>query len=176
MHGVRSTLVRRQADLLDLPLTIVLIPPDPTDQAYLQRMGSALADARERGIETVAFGDLFLEDIRAYREEMLAAAGMNAIFPLWGRPTGDLARRFLELGFRAVLTCVDTTQIAGEFAGRDYDAELLAELPTAADPCGEKGEFHTFVHTGPIFPRPLRFTRGEHVLRDNRFMYCDLVP
>jgi uncharacterized protein (TIGR00290 family) len=176
MHGVRRTLLRQQADLLGLPLRVVLIPPDPTDQSYRDRMGAAMADARQQGIDTVAFGDLFLEDVRAYREEMLAGAGMKATFPLWGRPTGELARSFLELGFRAVLTCVDTTQMPGHFAGRDYDAALLAELPPGADPCGEKGEFHTFVHAGPIFPHPIPFTRGEHVLRDERFMYCDLVP
>jgi uncharacterized protein (TIGR00290 family) len=176
MHGVRHTLLRRQAEQLGLHLSVVLIPPDPSDTSYRDRMGAALIDARKQGIEAVAFGDLFLQDVRVFREAMIAAAGMTAIFPLWGRPTTDLARTFVELGFRATLTCVDTTQIPAHFAGREYDAQLLAELPAGADPCGENGEFHTFVHAGPLFPEPIQVTRGEHVLREGRFMYCDLVP
>jgi uncharacterized protein (TIGR00290 family) len=174
MHGVRRRLLERQAGALGLPLTTVGIEPAAANRSYETRMEAALAGVRERGIRTVAFGDLFLEDVRRYREEMLARVGMAALFPLWGRDTDALAREFLDLGFRAVLTCVDGEQLDGAFVGRGFDAALLRDLPPGADPCGENGEFHTFVHAGPGFREPVPFRRGEVVLRDERFWFCDL--
>jgi uncharacterized protein (TIGR00290 family) len=174
MHGTRRALLEAQAASLGLPLEVVELSPKSSNEEYEARMGEALARLRERGIETVAFGDLLLEDVRAYREAQLARAGMRALFPLWGRDTTRTAREIIARGFRAVLTCVDGEVLDERFAGRDYDARLLAELPAGVDPCGENGEFHTFVHDGPGFRSPVRFTRGEVVLRDGRFWYCDL--
>jgi uncharacterized protein (TIGR00290 family) len=175
MHGVRTALLRAQASALALPLRIVSIPPATSNETYELRMGQALEEARREGVRAVAFGDLFLADVRAYRERMLGTVGMSGVFPLWGAPTSELARHFIDSGHRAVLTCVDTEQIDGRFAGREYDAALLDELPPHADPCGEKGEFHTFVYDGPCFREPVSWSRGERVLRENRFQYCDLL-
>lgn len=174
MHGVRRSLLEAQAASIGLPLTIVTIPPGAANETYQERMCAALATARDSGIGTVAFGDLYLQEIRDYREQMLRRVGMSAIFPLWGRPTGELADRFIAQGFRAVLTCVDTSQIDARFAGREFDAALLATLPRSADPCGENGEFHTFVYSGPVLTVPLHISTGDRVLRDERFMYCDI--
>ena len=138
-------------------------------------MEAALAPYPAEGITLNVFGDLYLEDIRAFREAKLAQIGMQAVFPLWGRPTDQVAERFIERGFCAILTCVDTEQLAGDFVGRDYDRRLLADLPDGVDPCGENGEFHTFVTAGPILARPVVVQRGEVVLRDDRFAYCDLL-
>ncbi|MQA91072.1 MAG: ATP-binding protein [Gemmatimonas sp.] len=175
MHGVRTSLLHLQAAALGLPLRRVDIPVGATDSAYAERMGQALEIARSEGVAAVAFGDLFLRDVRRYREEMLAQVGMSAIFPIWGAETSELARTFIESGYRATITCADTEQIPENFAGRDFDLAMLGDLPDAADPCGENGEFHTFVHTGPIFRRAVPCRRGERVLRDGRFMYQDLV-
>jgi diphthamide synthase (EF-2-diphthine--ammonia ligase) len=139
-------------------------------------MAAALAPYQAHGITLNVFGDLYLEDIRAFREAKLAPIGMRAAFPLWGLPTDQVAERFIALGFRAILTCVDTQQLAVDFVGRDYDRHLLADLPEGVDPCGENGEFHTFVTAGPILARPVAVKRGDVVLRDGRFAYCDLLP
>lgn len=175
VHGVRRALLESQAERLALPLTTAEIPPVSDNGVYEARMGEALATLRGSGVSTIAFGDLFLEDVRAYREAMLATAGMRAIFPLWGRDTTELAREFIDLGFRAVAACVDTTALGGTFAGRDYDATFLADLPASVDPCGENGEFHTFVSAGPLFPAPIPYALGDLVLRDERFAYRDLL-
>ena len=177
MHGVRRTLLERQAASLGLPLEQVVISPGATDDEYEGKMAATLAALRDRvpGLDTVVFGDLFLADIRAYRERMLARIGMRALFPLWLRDTPALAHQFVRLGYRAVLVCVDADQLAAEFAGREFDAELLRDLPAAVDPCGENGEFHTFVYAGPGFRQDVRHERGPVVLRDRRFVYCDLV-
>jgi uncharacterized protein (TIGR00290 family) len=127
------------------------------------------------GIAQAAFGDLFLEDVRAYREERLSRIGMRGIFPLWGRNTSEVATQFVGLGFRAVVVCVDTQVLDRTYAGRDYDEDFLKDLPPEVDPCGENGEFHTFAYAGPVFHRPVRIERGEKILRENRFYYCDLV-
>lgn len=174
MHGVRRSLLEAQAASIGLPLTIVTIPPAAGNETYEERMGAALAAARDAGIGTVAFGDLYLEEIRSYREQMLSRADMTGIFPLWGRPTRELAETFIAQGFCAVLTCVDTSQIDAKFAGREFDRTLLANLPRSADPCGENGEFHTFVYSGPPLTAPLHISTGDRVLRDERFMYCDI--
>jgi uncharacterized protein (TIGR00290 family) len=177
MHGVRRTLLRRQAESLGLPLEEVVISPGASNDEYEANMGAVLTDLRTRiaGLDTIVFGDLFLADIRAYRERMLAQIGMRGLLPLWLRDTRALADEFVRLGYRAVLVCVDSAQLAGAFAGRDFDAELLRDLPRAVDPCGENGEFHTFVHAGPGLRQPVRHERGPVVVRDGRFVYCDLM-
>ncbi len=174
MHGVRRSLLRRQAAATGLPLVEVEIPADCTNDLYESRMAAAFASAELSEVDEVAFGDLFLEDIRAYRESRLAAAGRRARFPVWGRDTVTLARRFLAAGFRAILVCVDPRALDPSFAGRDYDERLLAELPVGVDPCGENGEFHTFVTAGPILDRPIDCLRGDVVERDG-FVFCDLL-
>ena len=177
MHGVRRTLLRRQAEALGLPLEEVVISPRASNDEYETNMGAALAALRMRisGLDTVVFGDLFLADIRAYRERMLARMGMRGLFPLWLRDTRSLAQEFVRLGYRAVLVCVDIAQLAGGFAGREFDAELLRDLPPEVDPCGENGEFHTFVYAGPGLRQPVCHQRGAVVVREGRFVYCDLV-
>ena len=177
MHGVRRALLRRQAESLGLPLEEVLISPGASNDEYETNMGAAVAALRTRipGLDSVVFGDLFLADVRAYRERTLARIGMQGLFPLWLRDTRALAYDFVRLGYRAVLVCVDAAQLAGEFAGREFDADLLHELPSDVDPCGENGEFHTFVYAGPGLRVPVRHERGRLVVRDGRFVYCDLV-
>ena len=175
MHGVRRSLVERQAAALGLPLVEVGIPPRCPNDVYEARMAQALASTALAGVEAVAFGDLFLEDIRAYREERLAGAGKRALFPLWGRDTGKLARTFLARGFEAILVCVDPRRLDASFAGRRYDERLLAELPPEVDPCGENGEFHTFVHAGPIFAERIECEVGEVTVREG-FCFCDVRP
>ena len=176
MHGIRRALLDEQAASLGLPLHVVLISKDCDLKLYERRMREVLDAERAAGVEAVAIGDIFLEDLRRYREEKLAQAGMGAVFPLWKRDTKELAQEFLARGFKAVITCVDTEKLDRSFAGRNYDAAFLADLPASVDPCGENGEFHSCVWDGPIFSRPLSFTRGEVVLRDGRFCFADLVP
>ncbi len=176
MHGVRRELVEEQVEALGLPLEKVLLSKQSSNKEYERKMEEVLRMYKESGITSVVFGDIFLEDVRRYREENLAKVGMDGLFPLWGEETGTLAQRFIELGFQAVLTCVDTEALDGKFAGRVFNRRLLAELPAGADPCGENGEFHSFVYDGPLFSRRVFHTRGEITLRDERFCYCDLVP
>jgi len=176
MHGVRRTLLREQVRTIGLPLEEVFISGDGDEGLYERRMHEVLERQKAAGVEAVVIGDIFLEDLRRYREQKLARAGMEAVFPLWGRDTRELAQRFLDLGFRAVVTCVDTQALDRSFSGREYDRGFLAELPGSVDPCGENGEFHTFVHDGPVFGRPIPFTRGDVVLRENRYCFCDLLP
>jgi uncharacterized protein (TIGR00290 family) len=174
MHGVRRSLLRCQAEATGLPLVEIEIPAGCTNGFYESRMAAAFASEELATVDEVAFGDLFLEDIRAYRESRLAAAGKRALFPVWGHDTTTLARRFLAAGFRAILVCVDPRQLDSSFAGRDYDERLLADLPAGVDPCGENGEFHTFVTAGPVFERSVDCRRGEVVERDG-FVFCDLL-
>jgi uncharacterized protein (TIGR00290 family) len=174
MHGVRRELLARQADAVDIPLVEVRIPPACVNDVYEARMAQAFARPPLSCVETVAFGDLFLEDIRAYRETRLTAAGKRGLFPLWERDTGALAREFIAAGFQAIIVCLDPRVLDASFAGRAYDEQLLAELPANVDPCGENGEFHTFVHAGPIFTQPIACETGEVVERDG-FVFCDLL-
>jgi uncharacterized protein (TIGR00290 family) len=176
VHGVRRTLLETQARSLGLPLATVEISPRAGNDEYQQRTSDALEAFREQEIRTVLFGDLFLEDVRRYREELLASLGMTAVFPLWGRDTRVLAEDFQAWDYRAVLTCVDAHVLHPDFAGREFDAALLRDLPEGVDPCGENGEFHTFVYDGPLFSEPVRWTHGERVRRDERWEFCDLVP
>ncbi|HSS37273.1 MAG TPA: ATP-binding protein [Polyangia bacterium] len=175
MHAVRTELLRAQAAAAGLPLWPVPIPWPCSNAAYEAAMTAALERARGDGIEAVAFGDLFLEDIRRYREERMAPTGLKPLFPLWGRPTGPLAREMIAGGLRARLTCVDPRNLDARFAGRDFDEALLAELPPAVDPCGERGEFHTFAYDGPMFAHAVPIRSGEVVTRDG-FVFADLVP
>lgn len=174
MHGVRRELLVRQAEAVGLPLVEVEIPAGCSNEVYEQRLGQALAEAPLADAETIAFGDLFLADIRAYREERLRRVGKQATFPLWGRDTGALAREFITAGFEAILVCIDPGRLHPSFAGRPFDAQLLADLPPGVDPCGENGEFHTFVHAGPVFSHPIACQTGETVMRDG-FVFCDVV-
>ncbi|HEY5286710.1 MAG TPA: ATP-binding protein, partial [Solirubrobacteraceae bacterium] len=152
----------------------VRIPPACVNEVYEARMAQAFDSPPLSTVETVAFGDLFLEDIRAYRESRLSAAGKQALFPLWKRDTATLAREFIAAGFRAILVCVDPRKLDRSFAGREFDEQLLGDLPANVDPCGENGEFHTFVHAGPIFTEPIACDVGEVVKREG-FVFCDLT-
>jgi uncharacterized protein (TIGR00290 family) len=174
MHGVRRDLLIQQANALGYPLEEIPIPPKCTNEIYEQRMQQSLEKFQKQGVSGAAFGDLFLQEVRAYREERMSRIGMQCLFPLWDKPTDELARRFIDLGFRAVAVCVDTQAISRDFAGREYDESFLRDLPAGADPCGENGEFHSFVYDGPIFAKAVPVQRGEIVLRENRFCYCDL--
>ena len=173
MHGVRRVLLWAQAEAIGLPLEEVRIPIQASNAIYEEAMRAMLTRYRARGVRRVIFGDLFLQEIRAYRETRLAQLEMTGLFPLWGRDTSHLARECIASGFRAVLVCIDPAQITPAFCGREFDDELLAALPPTADPCGENGEFHTFVYDGPIFRRPIPIARGDIVNRDG-FWFCDL--
>jgi len=173
MHGVRRELLVRQAEAIGLPLYEVGIPPQCVNPIYEERMEHAMREQLAAGVKRVAFGDIFLQDLREYRERNLARVGMKAIFPIWKRDTRELAREFCAKGFRAVAVCIDPKKIDRRFAGRELTPEFFAELPASADPCGENGEFHTFVYDGPIFSKPIAVERGEIVERDG-FVFCDL--
>lgn len=178
IHGVRRTLLRAQAESLGLPVHEVELEPQSSNDAYERAWSQALARLAERVPEVarVAFGDIFLEDVRAYREKLSHALGYGCVFPLWGEPSPELAREVLARGIEARLVCVDTHALDGDYAGRRYDAALLDELPPSVDPCGERGEFHTFVSAGPGFRSEIPYSVGRRVLRDERFAYCDLLP
>jgi uncharacterized protein (TIGR00290 family) len=175
MHGVRRSLLERQAESLGLPLHPVLIPPQCVNTTYEERMKEALEQHLAQGVHHVAFGDIFLEDLRLYREKNLAQVGMQAVFPIWKRDTRELARDFVRQGFRAIAVCVDPRVLDASFAGRELDASFFADLPLGVDPCGENGEFHTYVFDGPVFKTPIAVRVGEKVMRDG-FYFCDLLP
>jgi uncharacterized protein (TIGR00290 family) len=176
MHGVRRILLEQQAASLGFPLEKVFISKDASNEEYESNMGQVLAKYKEAGITSVVFGDIFLEDLRAYREDKLATLDMRGIFPIWKRDTQELAHSLIALGFKAIATCVDTNTLGKQFVGRMIDEQFLSELPTTVDACGENGEYHSFVYDGPIFKEKVFCTRGEIVLRENRFCYCDLIP
>jgi uncharacterized protein (TIGR00290 family) len=178
IHGVRRTLLEQQAAALGLPLIEVVLEPRSSDAAYQQAFLSALEVLSQRfpAVRRIAFGDLYLHDVRAYRDRLLEGTAYRGLYPLWERPTRALAELFIADGFAATLVCVDNTQLDSSFAGRRFDRALLDSLPATADPCGENGEFHTFVHEGPIFDAPIGVATGEIVIRDERFTYCDLLP
>ena len=175
MHAVRTTLLQTQAAAVGLPLWPVPIPCPCSNQEYQTAMSAVIQRARASGITIMAFGDLFLEDVRRYRETQLASTGITPLFPLWGLPTHELAMTMIYSGLRARLTCIDPKQISAAFIGREFDESLLAELPPSADPCGERGEFHTFVYAGPMFHYPIPVERGEIVTRDG-FVFANLLP
>ncbi len=176
MHGVRRELLDRQAVSLGIALHTVMIPQECPNDIYEARMQAAFDRCKAQGISKIAFGDLFLEDVKQYRDERLARAGMTGLYPIWMRDTRELVRTFISLGFKAILSCVDTQAIDADFAGREIDEQLLRDLPAGADPCGERGEYHSFVYEGPIFKLPIPCEAGDKVMRSGRFMYCDIVP
>ncbi len=173
MHGVRRALLLRQAEAIGLPLQEVRIPPQCVNPIYETRMREALLLQKESGVRRVAFGDIFLQDLREYRERNLAQIEMKAIFPIWKRDTRELAQEFCAMGFRAVAVCIDSTKLNRQFAGRELDESFFRDLPAGVDSCGENGEFHTFVYDGPIFSNAIAIERGEIVERDG-FYFCDL--
>ena len=175
MHGVRRELLHRQAQSIALPLHEVRIPQQCVNSIYEARMEEALRIHFDQGVRKVAFGDIFLEDLRAYREKNLARIGMTALFPIWKRDTRELIRSFHANKFRAITVCVDPKAIAPTFAGRELDDSFFLDLPPHADLCGENGEFHTFVFDGPIFQSPIPIRTGEIVNRDG-FIFCDILP
>ncbi len=173
MHGVRRTLLARQAAAMGLPLQEVRIPPECVNPVYEARMREALLSQKTAGVRLVAFGDIFLQDLREYRERNLAQVGMTAVFPIWRRDTRELARDFCEKGFRAIAVCIDSKKLGREFAGRELEESFFRDLPADVDPCGENGEFHTFVYDGPLFSSAIGVERGELVERGG-FYFCDL--
>jgi uncharacterized protein (TIGR00290 family) len=174
MHAVRETLLERQAEAAGLPLIKVPIPYPCPNEAYEAAMADAMARAKREKIEAVAFGDLFLEDVRRYRVEKLAPTGITPVFPIWGLETTALAREMVTAGLRAHVTCVDPKQLDPKFAGRTFNADFLDDLPDGVDPCGEKGEFHSFAWAGPMFSAPIKVVPGETVARDG-FVFADLL-
>jgi uncharacterized protein (TIGR00290 family) len=176
MHGVRRIFLEKQAASLGMLLEKVFIPINSTNEIYETRMNEKLLEYKNKGITTTVFGDIFLEDLRKYREENLSKINMHGIFPLWKNDTAKLGEKFIDLGFKAVVTCIDSHALDKEFAGREYNKQFLKDLPSKVDPCGENGEFHTFVYDGPIFRKAVNYKLGEITLRENRFYFCDLVP
>lgn len=176
MHGVRRTLLEQQAESLGLALEKVLISKNCSNEEYACKMREVLERYQAAGVCGVVFGDVFLEDVRKYREDNLAKIGMKGVFPLWKTDTAELAHTFIDSGFKGVTTCVDSSVLDETFVGRSFDEEFLSDLPCGVDPCGENGEFHSFVYDGPIFRSRVEYRAGEVVLRDKRFYYCDLEP
>lgn len=174
MHGVRRSLVQRQAEEIGLPIHIVLLPPNPSNEVYDDLMGETLLRLKSQGIEGVVFGDIWLEDVRSYREIRLSEVGMAAFFPLWGKPPEQIVSEFLAHNYSAVVTCVNTEVLPRDFCGRILDRSFFASLPESVDPCGERGEFHSFVTSAPFFSRTIRVRIGRRVQR-GQFVYCDLI-
>jgi uncharacterized protein (TIGR00290 family) len=175
MHGVREELLEKQAAATGRQLEKVMIPYPCPNAVYEERMREVLTRWKTRGVSHAIFGDLFLEDIRRYRENKLSQVGITPVFPVWGADTASLAKEMLDVGFRAVITCVDPRKLDPKFAGREFNQSLLRELPKSVDPCGENGEFHTFVYDGPIFKEPIPIRVGEIVNRDG-FQFADVIP
>ena len=176
IHGVRRTLLERQAAALNLKLYQVTISKGTTNREYEAKIEVALRHYLGHGVRAVAFGDIFLEDLRNYRERNLSRLGMKGLFPIWKRDTGELVRAFIELGFKAVVVCVDIRVLDLSFVGQAINSDFLERLPAHVDPCGEHGEFHSFVYDGPLFKEPVQYSKGEVVVRGTHFGFCDLVP
>lgn len=176
MHGVREELVELQAESINIPLKKVYIPKECTNAIYEETMEKVCLELKNNGVTRIGFGDIFLEDVKKYREDNLRKIGMSGIFPLWGKDSKKLAWDFINLGFKAKIVCVDSRKLSGDFAGKEFDRKLLDELPSGCDPCGENGEFHTFVYDGPVFSSAVPVKVGEKVLRDSRFYFCDIHP
>lgn len=175
MHGVRRELLEKQVTALDLSLQRISITKGATNEEYERKFIDACAGYIDQGIDSIVFGDLFLEDIKRYRDEFLARHDLHGIYPVWQRNTTEFINRFIELGFKAIVTCVDGKVLGPEFAGRIIDESFVSSLPATVDPCGENGEFHTFVFDGPNFKQPIPFRKGDIVQRDG-FWFCDLLP
>ncbi len=176
MHGVRTILLEMQAQSLGIPLEKVFITKDATNEQYERKMWEVMTKYLAAGISSVVFGDIFLEDLRKYREDNLSKIGMKGIFPIWKRNTAELAHAFIDSRFKAVITCIDSNLLDKKFIGKTFDEHFLSRLPSTIDPCGENGEFHSFVYDGPIFRDRILHTTGKVVLRENRFYYCDVLP
>ena len=174
MHGVRRELLEKQAESIGFPLEKVIISKKSSNEEYEEKIKEILLRYKNEGVSAVAFGDIFLEDLKKYREENLAKIGLKGIFPLWKQNSYILAKKFIDLNFKAIITCVDGAQLDQSFCGREFDDSFLSQLPKDVDPCGENGEFHSFVYAGPIFREKTRFNKGEIVRRDERFYFCDL--
>jgi len=175
-HGVRGVLLEQQAGVLGLPLQKLFIKKGASNAEYEAELSKALKRHAQRGVTTMVFGDIFLEDVKRYRVGLLSKAGLKGVFPLWKKDTRELAVAFIDYGFKTIITAVDSNVLGKEFVGREYNRTFLADLPKGVDPCGENGEFHTFVYAGPNFNKPVLFTKGKEQLKENRFWYCDLVP
>lgn len=175
VHGVRIELLEQQAKCVNLPLHIVRIPYPCNNDEYIKAMKSFIFEAKKRDIECIAFGDLFLKDVRCYREKLLEGTGITPLFPIWGISTRNLSKQMISSGLKAMITCVNPKQIAKEFAGREYNEFFLNDIPTCIDPCGENGEFHSFAFDGPMFENPIEITLGETINRDG-FCFTDLLP
>lgn len=175
MHGVRRVLLERQAEELGLPLRTVYLSKGATNDEYESKFKDALVAHRDSGVRLVAFGDLFLEDIRAYRDRLLDQIGMRGCYPIWARDTSTLVTEFINSGFKAVVSCVSSQSLDASFVGKVIDQDFLSRLPAGVDPCGENGEFHTFVFAGPLLAKEVKLTTGEVVLRDGHY-FCDLLP
>ena len=174
MHAVRTELLQQQAEKLDLPLELIEIPHPCSNADYEKIMGTFTAKARQDNVECFAFGDLFLDDIRSYRIRNLRDTGIDPVFPIWGRPTDTLSREMLSAGLEAVITCVDPKQLSTEFVGKKYDNDFLDHIPLGVDPCGENGEFHSFVYAGPMFDSPIAISVGSVIDRDG-FVFADVL-
>jgi len=175
MHAVRNELIRQQAESIGLPLELIPIPDPCSDSEYKSIMGNFIEQLKSQEIDSIAFGDLFLEEIRSYREDSLAESGINPLFPLWGMETNELSKEMVNSGLRAKITCVDPKFLSMDFAGHEYDNTFLEQIPAGVDPCGENGEFHSFVYDGPMFERKVNIRVGETITRDG-LVYTDLLP
>jgi len=176
MHGVRTALLEAQAASLGIRLEKALMSKGASIEENESKIREIMERYFARGVVLSAAGDIWLEDVRKYKDDNLARIGMKGLYPLWKRDSGQLAREFISLGFKSVIVCVDSTLLSRDFIGREFDESFLAALPSGVDPCGENGEFHSFVYAGPIFRRKIPFVKGEVVLRDNRYYFCDLLP
>lgn len=176
MHGIRRIMLEKQIEYLGHSLEKIFIPKDASDKEYKSQMVNTLKKYLLHGIRSIIFGDIFLENVRKYREENLSKIGMTALFPLWKKDTFQLANEFIKLGFKSVITCVDSEILSKEFVGKLFDEKFLSALPSNVDPMGENGEFHSYVFDGPLFKRKVQFELGDIVLRDGRFYFCDLIP
>lgn len=176
MHGVRKKLLEQQAKSLGYPLEQIMISKNASNEEYESQLKHVLKKYLKAGVSTVAFGDIFLDDLKKHREKKLAKIGMKAIFPIWKKDTKKLANKFIDLGFKTIITCVDSKILGKKFVGREFNQQFLAQLPYGVDLCGENGEFHSFVYDGPIFKKKILFKKGKIVLRNRRFYYCDLMP
>ena len=176
MHGVRTELLEAQARSLGFNLRIIKLPKDVGNDEYAAIMKKEMLSLKSIKIDEIIFGDIFLEDVREYRESNLSKIGMAARFPLWGKSTKEIAKEFINLGFKAIITCTDSTFLDDSYIGQLYNDDFLLSLPSNVDPCGENGEFHTFVFGGPIFSYPIQFKKGDIVFREDRFYFVDLIP
>ncbi|MEJ2277046.1 MAG: diphthine--ammonia ligase [Candidatus Lokiarchaeota archaeon] len=176
MHGVQQILLEQQASALGIPIELIFLKNKESNKGYELKMREILTKYKTNGVTTVVFGDIFLEDLRSYREINLSKIGMKALFPLWKKETKQLSNKVINLGFKAIITCVDSEVLDKKFVGREYDLDFLSNLPPNVDPCGENGEFHSFVYDGPIFQEKIAFKKGDIFSHGNRFYFCDLIP